>query len=200
MEPLASSLEGFVENYGYWAILAGTVLEGETVLILGGLAAHQGYLELAWVLLAGAAGAFCGDQMFFFLGRRHSGKILARFPSLQTRVDKAHRKVERFHTSFIMIYRFMYGFRSVTPFVLGTSHIPTRRFVILNILAVLLWAFLVGTGGYLFGNALETVLGKYKGRFLGVVVATAISAWVIWWFARKKAKPCRCGAPNCKCA
>ena len=51
MEPLASSLEGFVENYGYWAILAGTVLEGETVLILGGLAAHQGYLELAWVLL-----------------------------------------------------------------------------------------------------------------------------------------------------
>ena len=200
MEPFATSLERFIDSYGYWAVLVGTLFEGETILILGGFAAYRGYLELPWVILCGSLGAFCGDQVFFFIGRRYSGPIQARFPSWRTRVDRAHAKLERFQTYLIMVYRFMYGFRSVTPFVIGTSHIPTRKFFFLNILAVLLWAFLVGTGGYLFGNALQTLIGKYRAKFLGAVVATIISAWVIWFFVRKKPKTCSHGATKCNCA
>ena len=35
-------LQSIIENYGYAAILIGTFLEGETILVLAGLAAHQG--------------------------------------------------------------------------------------------------------------------------------------------------------------
>jgi len=45
-------LQSIIENYGYAAILIGTFLEGETILVLAGLAAHQGYLVLSWVILA----------------------------------------------------------------------------------------------------------------------------------------------------
>jgi len=58
-------LQSIVENYGYAAILIGTFLEGETILVLAGLAAHQGYLILTWVILAAFAGSLCGDQLFF---------------------------------------------------------------------------------------------------------------------------------------
>ncbi len=185
MEPAANGLETFVASYGYWAILIGTILEGETILILGGLAAYRGYLELPWVIVMGSIGAFCGDQTFFFLGRKCSARILDRFPAWKSRVNQAHLKLERFHTSLIMIYRFMYGFRTVTPFVIGTSHIPARRFLLLNLLAVGLWAFLVGLGGYLFGSALQALLGKNQAKFLGAIVATLISAGVIYFFLRK---------------
>jgi len=39
-------LQSIIENYGYAVILLGTFLEGETILVLGGVAAHQGYLAL----------------------------------------------------------------------------------------------------------------------------------------------------------
>ena len=58
-------LQGVIENYGYAAILIGTFLEGETILVLAGLAAHQGYLVLTWVILAAFLGSLCGDQLFF---------------------------------------------------------------------------------------------------------------------------------------
>ena len=58
-------LQSIIENYGYAAILIGTFLEGETILVLAGLAAHQGYLVLSWVILAAFVGSLCGDQLFF---------------------------------------------------------------------------------------------------------------------------------------
>ena len=34
-------LQSIIEHYGYAAILVGTFLEGKTILVLAGLAAHQ---------------------------------------------------------------------------------------------------------------------------------------------------------------
>ena len=58
-------LQNTIETYRYAAILIGTFLEGETILVLAGLAAHQGYLMLTGVILAAFFGSLCGDQLFF---------------------------------------------------------------------------------------------------------------------------------------
>ena len=50
--------------------IVGSVLEGETLLVLAGLAARRGYLSLQWVVVVAATGAFIGDQICFFVGRR----------------------------------------------------------------------------------------------------------------------------------
>lgn len=44
------SLEYLIDTYGYPAILIGTFLEGETILVLGGIVAKLGYLKLPWVM------------------------------------------------------------------------------------------------------------------------------------------------------
>ena len=54
-----------IEHYGYAAIVIGTFLEGETILVLAGLVAHQGYLKLTGVITAAFLGSLCGDQLFF---------------------------------------------------------------------------------------------------------------------------------------
>ena len=56
----------------------------------------------------------------------------------------------------------MYGLRTVIPFAIGMSTIPTSEFIFLNIIGALVWALVVGTGGYLFGNALEIIIGNIK--------------------------------------
>ena len=43
------ALEELVRSYGYVAVLTGTLLEGETVVIIAGFLAHLGYLLVAFL-------------------------------------------------------------------------------------------------------------------------------------------------------
>lgn len=83
-------LEHLIEQYGYIAILIGTFLEGETILILGGIAAKLAYLKLPWVIFWSFVGTLCGDQLFFFLGRFHGQSFLNKRPSWQSRLSPAY--------------------------------------------------------------------------------------------------------------
>jgi membrane protein DedA with SNARE-associated domain len=58
--------ENVIIQFGYPAILVGTFLEGETILVIAGMAAHRGYLDLPVVIGAAFIGTLFGDQLFFF--------------------------------------------------------------------------------------------------------------------------------------
>ena len=47
------NLAQILQDYGYAAVFVGTFLEGETIMVLGGLAAQLGYLSLDWVIACG---------------------------------------------------------------------------------------------------------------------------------------------------
>ena len=124
--------ELIIGSYGYIALLVGTFLEGETILILAGFAAHLGYLHLPWVILVAFLGTLSGDQLFFYLGRRQSRFVLDKHPAWQRRLDRVERLFERYQTLLILGFRFLYGLRTVTPFVLGRSGVSPGYFFLLN--------------------------------------------------------------------
>ncbi|MDO8590670.1 MAG: DedA family protein, partial [bacterium] len=68
----------FIVSYGYVAILLGSFFEGETILIIGGLAVHQGLLDLPLVFLCSLAGTLVSDNTFFLLGRYKGHKLVAK--------------------------------------------------------------------------------------------------------------------------
>ena len=181
----------FLSTYGYWAILVGTLIEGETILIIGGLMAYQGYLSLPWVMLSGFGGTLLGDQLYFYLGRIYGLRLLRRRPSWQKQIGKVERLLDRFQNYLILLFRFLYGLRTVTPFVIGLSRISPRKFLLLNALGAVVWSFLVGAAGYLFGTLLETILGDLKKFeriiFLLMALAGAI-VWGIYLYFRKRRK------------
>lgn len=187
-------LESIIDTYGYLAIFVGTFLEGETILVLGGFAAHRGYMALPGVILAAFIGSLCGDQLFFSLGRNHSQRFLSKRPSWKVRIDRARKLIDRFGTPLILVFRFLYGLRTVLPFVIGMSPVPTMKFIILNALGALVWAVAVGTGGYLFGNALKVVIGNikhYELEVFGLIAAAGILIWIIYLYRRKASRTLR---------
>lgn len=190
------TLNALIMSYGYWAILVGTFLEGETILVLGGFAAHRGYLDLLWVIVSAFVGTLAGDQFFFFLGRRNSNLILRRRPAWKARIEKARGLLDRHGTILILVFRFLYGLRSITPFVVGMSTIPAPRFFLLNVLGALVWAVAIGTGGYIFGGALEGFLGnvkRYEAIVFLVIAILGISAWGVHFFHNRKGRRSRRG-------
>jgi membrane protein DedA with SNARE-associated domain len=183
------TVQSLVDTYGYLAILLGTFIEGETILVLGGFVAHRGYLHLPWVILAAFIGTLCGDQLFFFLGRRRSQAFLAKRPSWKERIDRTHRLLDRFRIPLILGFRFLYGLRTVTPFVIGMSPVPTAQFVFLNAVGAMVWAIAVGTGGYLFGNALEILIGnvkRYEFLVFGAIAFIGGSIWSLTFLGRRR--------------
>lgn len=61
------TLENLIGNYGYYALFIGTLLEGETIMLIAGFMAHQSYLNIYLTIAVGFAGTLLCDQFLFFL-------------------------------------------------------------------------------------------------------------------------------------
>jgi len=175
MEP-----DQLVATYGYAAILIGTFLEGETILVLGGFAAHRGYLELPWVLVSAFFGTLLGDQLYFFIGRFKGQAFLENRPAWKTKTEKSFSLLRRNQTGFIIGFRFLYGLRTVTPFVIGASGISPIRFLLLNCVGASIWASVIGVLGYLFGNTFEIILDDIKRYEIWIFLGIALMGFGIW--------------------
>lgn len=116
------SLETLISTYGYAAIGIGAFLEGETILILGGLAAHRGYLELPWVIVCAFLGTLFGDQLYFYIGRTKGKALLERRPHWKSKSEKVFLLLNRHQVWVILGFRFLYGLRTVTPLEQAEFH------------------------------------------------------------------------------
>lgn len=183
------SPEELISTYGYAAVAIGTFLEGETILILGGFAAHRGYLELPWVILCTFLGTLRGDQLYYYIGRTKGKSALKKRPYWKAKSDKVFLLLNRHQIWLILGFRFLYGLRTVTPFLIGISKISPARFLILDIFGASIWAMIIGTSGYLFGYTLEIIIGDIKHYELLIFFILASVGGVLWLFhLRKKRK------------
>ena len=180
-------LPALVDSYGYVAVAIGAFLEGETVLALAGLAAHRGYLELFPVIVIAAAAGFAGDQVYFFLGRRHGTRLLARYPDAGAKAARFDELLARWHAPLIIAIRFMYGFRIVGPILLGMGRCAPWKFAFYNAIGAALWAPLVAAIGYAFGSAMEAALHDFKRLELWGVAVLVAGAVVLLIVRRSRA-------------
>jgi membrane protein DedA with SNARE-associated domain len=181
------TLADAIEHYGYLAVAVGTFLEGETVLVLAGFAARRGHLDLAGVIAAAFVGSLFGDQLYFWIGRRHGAAWLARRPGWQPRVARVQRMLHAHQTPIVLGFRFLYGLRTVVPFALGMSGVPLRRFVPLNACAVAAWAIATSCLGWALGSALERLLGDLERYEVELFLAIAAAGAVFWLVRRGRA-------------
>lgn len=179
-------MEEFIQNYGYLAIFIGTFFEGETILVVGGILAQQGMLELPFVSLAAFVGSFAGDQLFFQIGRIKGKALLEKRPSWKARAEKINDLLVRYRDLIVLSFRFFYGLRNPTPFVIGMSSISTARFMVLNGIGAMVWAFTISTLGYMFGNAMETFMSDMKHYMLEAILIIFTIAGIVWWFVNRK--------------
>lgn len=179
-------LGGAVQQYGYPVVFVGSLLEGETVLGLAGLAAHRGYLSLQWVMAIAAFGGFLGDQLYFLLGRRFGARLLRRYPRLVPTVDRTTALLERHDTWLIIAMRFMYGLRTAGPLAVGMSRVGWLRFASLTLVGSLIWAPLFVGAGYVLGDVLERLLGDLQRIEHWLFAALALIGIALWLISRRR--------------
>ena len=175
-------IPALVDAYGYWAVLVGAFLEGETILALAGFAAYRGYLDFTTVVVIALIAGWGGDQFYFFLGRLKGQEILARFPDAHAKTQRFDAMLARWHAPLIVMIRFMYGFRILGPILLGMGRCPAWKFLVFNFIGACLWAPLIAGLGYLFGQAVEAILHdikRYEIWIVAAIVALFLAGWVV---------------------
>ncbi|EAT5278726.1 DedA family protein [Salmonella enterica] len=185
---LRMDINTLITHYGYAALVIGSMAEGETVTLLGGVAAHQGLLKFPLVAAAVALGGMMGDQLLYLLGRCYGGKILRRFPRYHTKIRRAQKMIQRHPYLFVIGTRFMYGFRVVGPLLIGASRLPPKIFLPLNIIGALVWALLFTTLGYLGGEVIAPWLhdlDQHLRHGVWLILAIVLVVCVRWWLKRR---------------
>ncbi len=175
-------LEHVITTYGYPALFLGTFLEGETILIIAGIAAFEGLLDVRLAILTAFTGSMLGDTVYFCVGRSRGEWLLLRLPLWRPSIDRVLAMLDRHSVWLILTFRFMYAVRNVASVAVGMSRTPWWLFMALNAVGAAVWAVSFGMGGYLFGEVLLAVVKDIKSYQMQILGGACLLALVFWCF------------------
>jgi membrane protein DedA with SNARE-associated domain len=179
-------MEEILRQYGPIGVFLGAAFEGQSAVIVGGLLARQHLLGY-WVVLASAtAGSGIVDHLLFVAGRRFREHPWVMRATNQAAFARALKFIERFPTSYTLIFRFIFGLRLASPVAIGVSQVPTWQFTILNALGALIWAGTFSLAGFLFGEALHNIIGHghHAGQWTLIAAGAFAAAVIVFWIGR----------------
>src|SRR2546422_4130003 len=192
-------IEQYMLAYGYWAVFFGVMLEnaglpvpGETILLIAGYFASTGHFHIALVMLIAATGAVIGDNIGFAIGHHFGRAFLLRVGRWFFLTPKRFEQIEKYFESHgnktILVARFITGLRVFAALLAGASRkMPWRGFVVYNVTGAILWAVVITTLGYVFGQSLP-LLVKWVGRTGTILLIALVVTGLCIWRVRRHRK------------
>lgn len=194
-------LEQLFVHYGYYVVFFGVLMEnamflgllvpGSIILILAGLAAENGSINLPLVVALGIAGTIIGDTTSYFIGRMGWSRFLER-GSIGVMMDKFRGAMDKNHTWIILGYHFAGYSRVVGPAGAGMFGVPFRKWAPLDYLGGSAWVTLyvmigvvLGLAGLDFGDT-KTMARLLEWFFTALIV---IAVAIAWWRTSRNAQP-----------
>ena len=159
----------------------GLIAPGETAIVLGGVVAAQGEINLVAVLLIAWVAAAVGDIASFVLGARLGRRFIhrhgTRLGMTAPRVDRVEQFYARHGAKAILVGRFVGIIRAVSPFLAGSSGLRFRAFLPWSLLGTLVWASAFTLVGYAFSESFSQAAGALThGAFALAVLASVVLA------------------------
>ncbi|MDP2709721.1 MAG: DedA family protein [Solirubrobacteraceae bacterium] len=182
------------------AAFLGLFVPGETGILVGGVVAGQGEIDIVILIAVAWSAAFAGDLTGYALGRRFGRPFLVahgrRFGLTEERIEAVDGFFQRHGGKTIFVGRFVGLVRSLSPFLAGASRMPLRRFVPYDILGSGVQTTLLCLAGFLLWRSLDTVLTLAKqGAVAFSVTIVAVTALIVAIrFLRDPAKRARAAA------
>lgn len=143
-------------------LAVGFFLPGDSLLVVAGLFAAAGKLNVLILLTTLFVAAVVGDAVGYYSGLKLGPRIFSRQKSMIFRpshLQKAQEFYEKYGGKTIIIARFVPIVRTFAPIVAGAAQMPYRQFVFFNLLGGFLWVFSMILAGYFLGSVVESAFG-----------------------------------------
>lgn len=188
---LGVSLHGLLDQYGYWVVFAGILLEstglplpGESLMIAAAVyAATTGHMNIFLIVPLAALGAICGDQIGYGFGRWIGVALLQRwgrrFGLSDDRLALGRFLFRRYGGWVVFLGRFVAFLRTFAALLAGANRMAWHSFLLWNALGGIGWTALYGFGAYGLGEGVQRLSGPV-GIGLGVVGGFALLVAVVF--------------------
>ena len=184
-------------NVGYAAVFAliavetmGIPVPGETALIGAALLAHDGQMDIAWLVVLAAAAAIIGDNVGFAIGRKGGRRLFARPGPFHHHRMKVLEHGEPFFARHgpkaVFLGRWVSGLRIASAWLAGMNKMDWPTFLFWNALGGIAWAASIGLGVYFLGHVAEQVIST-AGPAAAVAGVLALVAFLVWRHRRAAA-------------
>jgi membrane protein DedA with SNARE-associated domain len=170
----------------YSAVFLGCFFEGETSLTTSAFAAHRGHLEIFVVTLIALVATQSWDWIWFTVGRKGGKKYIEKKPKLYHKVKRIDALLTKNPTPVLLGYRFLFGFRTAVPLVIGMSSITKRKFFTFSLINTILWDILFSSIGYYFGAILKANWKRIEDYEFEIMGGIIIAGIIIGLFLRSK--------------
>lgn len=148
----------FLIVFAETGLAVGFFLPGDSLLVVAGLFAAAGKLDLTILLITLFIAAVLGDTVGYFTGRK-MGRTLFTKPKSRffnpKHIKKAHAFYEKHGGKTIVLARFVPIVRTFAPIVAGAAEMTYRTFIIYNVLGGLLWVVSMLLAGYFLGGLVQ---------------------------------------------
>jgi membrane-associated protein len=173
-------------------------LPGDSLLVVAGLYAAKGDLNIALLNAILIPCAVAGDAVSYYIGSKAGPMIFNRPKSRLFRPDYL-RAAQAFYDHHggkaIIIARFMPLVRTFVPVVAGVAQMSYRRFAGYNIVGGAAWVASMTLLGYVLGNQIPN-LGSHIEKLIIVIVLLSVLPGVIGVLRSRGKKPAEPGAAS----
>jgi membrane protein DedA with SNARE-associated domain len=187
----------FLSQYGYFAIFAllmlgivGPLIPDDTILVLSGIAAHEGRLELGTTIAVAFAGSLCGISVSYAIGRTGAIYALRRIPILDRQIVAHLPHVERWFEQYgkwtLFFGYFIAGVRHFTAVAAGMSKLRLRTFALYAYPGGLIWVISFVSIGYYLGEGWRVIAHRLNFSATAIAAAVVVVAALVWWARRRR--------------
>ncbi|MEZ5425013.1 MAG: VTT domain-containing protein [Pyrinomonadaceae bacterium] len=159
-------------------LAVGFFLPGDSLLVVSGLFAAAGKLNISLLLIAFFLGSVIGDSTGYWTGRFMGKTLFNREDSFifkPSRVEKAKVFFDKYGPKTVILARFVPIVRTFAPLVVGATEMPYVKFLTFSILGGLLWILSMVLAGYFLGGLVESALGiKLEDHIEKVVIVVVL--------------------------
>jgi membrane-associated protein len=173
--------------FGEAALFVGFVLPGETAVIVAGVVASRGHVNVVVLCVLVVVAAIAGDSVGYAVGAKYGHRLLALkiLRSRRESLDRTLDALSRRGLTYVFIGRFTAFLRAVIPGLAGMSRLRYRRFFAANAAGAAVWGVLYTLLGYFAGHALDSI-EKYSGWAASGLLVIFVVVIVIVHLRRKR--------------
>ena len=166
--------------FGEAALFIGFVLPGETSVMVAGVVASQGRVNIVVLCVVVVVAAIVGDSVGYAIGHRY-GDQLMKLPVVRNRhlaLERALDGLRQRGPIYVFVGRFTAFLRAVMPGLAGMSKMHYRRFLLANALGGLIWGVGFTLLGYFAGHALSKIERYASWLGLGLLIVVVAAAMI----------------------
>ncbi|EAI6697171.1 DedA family protein [Campylobacter upsaliensis] len=175
-------------RYGYVILFVYSLGGGMVGILAAGVLSSLGKMELHWCIVIAFVANALGSSLLYVLGKYGKKDLMPYFKKHRRKLALAMLKMRQYGGTLLIIQKFIYGLKTFIPIAAGLANYDFKKFLIINTLASLLWALILGYVTFSFGYLVEKVFEEFGRYSYAAPLFLVFLVALIWFYLSRFSK------------